>query len=321
MKVKMVLTALAMAVGLTATGTAMAQKYPTKTITMYVAFSAGGTTDLTARAIAQGMEKILGVPVAVENKGGGGGTVSGALLAAAKPDGYTLLVASTGLLSMRPMMMKVAFKPSSFTPLIQYSEYVGSLTVRKDAPYDTIEKFVEHAKKNPGMTYASSGVNTQQQIGVETVAKCKGLSFKHVPQKGGSNSNTQLMGGHIDFIAGSGSHLPFVEQGEFRELLVLHRDTRDPTKPNVPIMKDIGCPPSNPALGMIVVAPAGLPADVAKKLEQTMTTVVQQASFQELLKRFNLPYDFKDSAQLKQALAKETEWYKKYLTDNNLLLK
>jgi tripartite-type tricarboxylate transporter receptor subunit TctC len=112
-----------------------------------------------------------------------------------------------------------------------------------------------------------------------------------------------------------------VEQGEFRELLVLHRETRDPTKPNVPIMKDIGCPPSNPALGMIVVAPAGLPADVAKKLEQTMTTVVQQASFQELLKRFNLPYDFKDSAQLKQALAKETEWYKQYLTENNLLLK
>jgi tripartite-type tricarboxylate transporter receptor subunit TctC len=164
-------------------------------------------------------------------------------------------------------------------------------------------------------------VNTQQQIGVETVAKCKGLTFKHVPQKGGSNSNTQLMGGHIDFIAGSGSHLPFVEQGEFRELLVLHRDTRDPTKPNVPIMKDIGCPPSNPALGMIVVAPAGLPADIAKKLEQTMTTVVQQASFQELLKRFNLPYDFKDSAQLKQSLAKETEWYKQYLTENNLLLK
>jgi tripartite-type tricarboxylate transporter receptor subunit TctC len=112
-----------------------------------------------------------------------------------------------------------------------------------------------------------------------------------------------------------------VQQGEFRELVVLHRETRDPTKPEVPIMKDIGCPPSNPALGMIVVAPAGLPANVAKTLEQTMKKVVSEPSFQELLKRFNLPYDFKDSAQLKQSLAKETEWYKKYLTDNNLLLK
>ena len=190
------------------------------------------------------MEKILGVPVAVENKGGGGGTVSATLLAAQKPDGYKLLVTSTGVMSMRPLMMKVAFKPANFAPLIQYSEYVGSLTVRKDAPYDTIEKFIAHAKKNPGMSYASSGVNTQQQIGVETVAKCNGLKFKHVPQKGGANSNTQLMGGHIDFIAGSGSHLPFVQQGEFRELLILHRETRDPTKPNVPIMKDIGCRPA-----------------------------------------------------------------------------
>jgi len=320
MKAKMVLTTLALAVGMTAVGTAAA-KYPDKTITMYVAFSAGGTTDLTARALAQGMEKILGVPVAVENKGGGGGTVSGALLASQKPDGYKLLVASTGLLSMRPMMMKVAFTPASFTPLIQFSEYVGSLTVRKDAPYDTIEKFIEHAKKNPGMTYASSGVNTQQQIGVETVAKCKGLTFKHVPQKGGSNSNTQLLGGHIDFIAGSGSHLPYVQQGEFRELVVLHRETRDPTKPDIPIMKDIGCPPSNPALGMIVLAPAGLPENIAKTLEQAMKKVTEDPSFQELLKRFNLPYDFKDSAQLKAALAKETTWYMQYLKENNLLLK
>ena len=320
MKTKLVLTTIAMAIGMTAAATAIA-KYPDKTITMYVAYSAGGTTDLTARALAQGMEKILGVPVAVENKGGGGGTVSAALLAAQKPDGYKLLVTSTGVLSMRPMMMKVAFTPASFTPLVQYSEYVGSLTVRKDAPYDTIEKFIDHAKKNPGMTYASSGVNTQQQIGVETVAKCKGLTFKHVPQKGGSNSNTQLMGGHIDFIAGSGSHLPFVQQGEFRELIILHRETRDPTKPNIPIMKDIGCPPSNPALGMIVVAPAGLPADVAKTLEQAMKKVTEDPSFQDLLKRFNLPYDFKDSAQLQASIVKETAWYKQYLTENNLLLK
>lgn len=320
MKFKALVCSLAMASGLCAMGSAAAA-FPDKTITMYVAYSAGGTTDLTARALAQGIEKILGVPVAVENKGGGGGTVSATLLANQKPDGYTLLVTSTGVLSMRPLMMKVAYKPTDFTLLMQYSEYVGSLVVRKDSPLDTVDKFVDYAKKNPGMTYASSGANTQQQIGVVTFAKCKGLEFKHVPQKGGSASNTQLMGGHVDFIAGSGSHLPFVQQGEFRELLVFHRDSRDPTKPDVPVMSDVGCPPSNPALGMIVIAPKGVPPDVAKKLEAALTQASKAPSFQELLKKYNLPYDYKDSAQLSKDLTKEIAWYQNYLKEEGLLLK
>lgn len=320
MKFKKLATALAMVAGVGFAGSASAA-FPDKTITVYVAYAAGGTTDVTARALAQGMEKILGVPVAVENKGGGGGTVSATLLSKQKPDGYTLLVTSTGVLSMRPLMMKVAYKPDDFTLLMQYSDYVGSLVVRKDSPLDTVDKFVEYAKKNPGMTYASSGTNTQQQIGVETFAKCKGLSFKHVPQKGGSGSNTQLMGGHVDFIAGSGSHLPFVQQGEFRELVVFHRTTPDPTKPGIPIMSEIGCPPSNPALGMIVVAPKGLPADVAKKLEETLKKVTQEQSFQDLLKKYNLPYTYKSAAELKADLPKEIDWYKQYLTETGMIMK
>lgn len=320
MKLNKLASAVVMMAGVSVAGSALAA-YPDKTITIYVAYAAGGTTDVTARAIGQGLEKRLGVPVAVENKAGGGGTVSATLLANQKPDGYTLLVTSTGVLSMRPLMQKVSYKPSDFTVLLQYSDYVGSLVVRKDSPLDTVEKFVEHAKKNPGMTYASSGTNTQQQIGVETLAKCKGLTFKHVPQKGGSGSNTVLMGGHVDFIAGSGSHLPFVEQGEFRELLVFHRDTRDPTKPNVPIMSDIGCPPSNPALGMIVVAPKGLPADVAKKLEETLKAIVEEKSFQELLVKYNLPFAYKDAKQMTTDIEKEITWYKNYLTETGMILK
>jgi len=320
MKLRSIAASIMMLVGVTTAGS-VAAAYPDKPITMLVAYAAGGTTDVTARALAQGLEKILGVPVTVDNKGGGGGTVSATLLANAKPDGYTLLVSSTGVLSMRPLMMKVAYKPSDFIPLMQYTEYVGSLVVRKDSPLDTVEKFIEHAKKNPGMTYASSGANTQQQIAVETLAKCKGLTFKHVPQKGGSGSNTQLMGGHVDFIAGSGSHLPFVEQGEFRELLVFHRETRDPTKPDVPIMTDIGCPPSNPALGMVVLAPAGLPADIQKKLEDALKTVVEEKSFQDLLTKYNLTFDYKGSEQLMKDLPKEIDWYKNYLTEAGLVAK
>ncbi len=320
MKLNTIATAMVLATGLTVAGTASAA-YPDKTITMYVSYAAGGTTDVTARALAQGLEKQLGVPVAVENKGGGGGTVSATLLANQKPDGYTLMVTSSGVVAVRPIMMKVAYKPTDFTLLMKFSDYEGALVVRKDAPWQTIDEFTAYAEKNPGMTYASSGPHTQQQIGVETYAQCKNLSFKHVPQKGGSGSNTQLMGGHVDFIAGSGSHLPFVQQGEFRELLVFHKDARDPTKPDIPVMSDIGCPPNNPALGMMVVAPLGLPPEVAKTLEEALKKASEEESFQNLLKKYNLPYSYKGAAQLAADLPKEAEWYQEYLSKQGVTIK
>jgi tripartite-type tricarboxylate transporter receptor subunit TctC len=203
--------------GLLASGLATA-KYPDKPITMYIAFAAGGTTDITGRALAQGIEKILGVPVTIENKGGGGATVANGLLASKKPDGYTLLVTSVGSITMRPLLLKLAYNAQSFRPLMQFSYYIGGLVVNADSPIKTVDEFVDYAKKNPGLTYSSSGPHTQQQIGVEAFARCKGLVFKHMPTKGGSTANTALMGKHVDFVAGSGSHILLVEQGQFREL-------------------------------------------------------------------------------------------------------
>ena len=253
--------------GLLASGLATA-KYPDKPITMYIAFAAGGTTDITGRALAQGIEKILGVPVTIENKGGGGATVANGLLASKKPDGYTLLVTSVGSITMRPLLLKLAYNAQSFRPLLQFSYYIGGLVVNADSPIKTVDEFVDYAKKNPGLTYSSSGPHTQQQIGVEAFARCKGLVFKHMPTKGGSTANTALMGKHVDFVAGSGSHILLVEQGQFRELVTFHIDARDPKRPDIPVMKDIGCPPTNPPSGMIVVAPAGLPDAVAATLKR-----------------------------------------------------
>ena len=294
-------------------------KYPDKPITMYVAFAAGGTTDITARALAQGIEKILGVPVAIENKGGGGATVANGLLASKKPDGYTLLVSSVGSITMRPLLVKLAYNAQSFRPLMQYTYYIGGLVVNADSPYKTVDDFVEYAKKNPGMTYSSSGPHTQQQIGVESFARCKGLVFKHVPTKGGSTANTALMGKHVDFVAGSGSHMPLVEQGQFRELVTFHVDERDPKRPDIPVMKDIGCPPTNPPSGMIVVAPAGLPNDIAATLEAALKQVAETTEFKQLLEKYNLPYAYEDGATVASKFPAEIQWYTQYFKDAGLL--
>ena len=291
---------------------AWGQTYPDKTINIYCGYAAGATTDLTARGLASGLEKLLGVPVVVENKAGGGATVAAGLVASKKPDGYTLGVVSTGVLSVRPQLLTVAYNPEKdFTVLMQYSSYVGSLVVRNDAPWKNIDEFIDYAKKNPGMAYGSSGLHTQQQIAIEVLAQCKGLTFKHVPYKGGNLSNTALLGGHVQFATGAGSHLPLVQQGAFRQLLIFHTKKRDPMFPDLPTLTEIGCP-DNPALGYLVLGPAGMPAPVVKKLEDTFKKVAESAEFQDLLKKFNLPYDYKDQAQLAKDVPAETEWYKNF---------
>lgn len=317
-QIKLVAAAAMSAALLSLPGTARAE-FPDKPITLYVAYAAGGSTDITARALAQGAEKILGVPIAVENKAGGGATVANGLTATKKPDGYTLLVTSTGSMTMRPLLMKLAYTADSFRPLMKYSEYVGSLIVNQDAPWKTIEEFVEHAKKNPGMAYASSGTHTQQQVAVEAFAACKGLTFKHIPTKGGSASNTSLMGKHVDFATGSGSHLPLVQQGVFRELIIFHNAERDSNKPNVPVMKDIGCPPTNPASGLLVVAPAGLPDPIAKKLTDAFKKTAETPEFKQVLAKFDMPYTYEDGQTVMKSIPPEIEWYKDYFKKQGLL--
>lgn len=305
-------------------GLAQAQTFPDKPMTIIVSYAAGATTDVSSRALAAGVEKILGVPIAVENRAGGGGTVAAGLLASKKPDGYTLMIGSTAPLTIRPIINKVSYDRSDITGLLQYSYFHnGSIVVRNDSPWKTIDEFIAYAKANPGMAYGTAGGGGvaigSQQLGVEALKKCKGLVFKHVPTKGGSEANTMLMGKHLDFTSGSGSHLPLVVEGVFRELLVFQR-TRDENFPNVPTLKDIGCDwPYPPNAGIMISVPKGVPPAVFKKLEDAFTKVAQSDEFKALLKRNYLPYDFKDSKALAAEINFETEWYTDYFKKSGVL--
>ncbi len=315
-----------MALVLAATfGTSVAQAaWPDKPITMYVSYAAGATTDISARALAAGAEKILGVPVTVENKAGGGGTVAASLAAAKKPDGYTVLVGSSASLTVRPFILKVSYDLNSLEGLVQYSYFHnGSVVVRADSPFKTIEDFIAHAKANPGMSYGTAGAGGvatgSQQMGVEALKKCRGLEFKHVPTKGGSEANTMLMGKHIDFTSGSGSHLQLVADGVLKELVIFQRN-RDENFPNVPTLKDIGCDWAYPPNATIIVsAPKGLPPAVAKRLEDVFTQVIQSADFKAMLKKNYLPYDFRDSKALNKDLKAESDWYRDYFQKAGVL--
>jgi len=289
------------------------QEYPTKPITIYCGFAAGATTDLTARGLASGLEKVLGSAVVVENKAGGGATVAAGLVASKKPDGYTLGVVSTGVITVRPHLLKLAYDPlKDFTLISQYSLYIGAVTVLKDSPYKDIAEFIAYAKANPGLSYASPGMYTQQHLATELFRQCKGLDFKHVPTKGGAEANTQLLGKHVNFVAGAGQHIQYVKQGVFRMLAVFNTDKRDPNYPDVPTIKEMGCQDA-PALGYIVVGPKGMPDAIYKKLSGAIKKVVEGPDFQNLLSHLEIPYAYKDRAQMEKEVLVEYEFYKTFL--------
>ena len=290
------------------------QAFPNKPITIYAGFEAGGGTDLTTRALAAGAEKILGVPVVVENKPGGGGTVAAALVAKRPPDGYSLATFATSTLTVRTMLLKVAYDPmKDFTYLCHYSQHTGALCVLSESPYKTINDFIAYAKNHPNLSYAHSGLYSSQQLATELLARCKGLKFRNVPCKGGSEAYRELMGKHVDFACGTGSHKIYVKQGTFRELVIYHEDKRDPESPDVPTLQELNCP-DVPASGRVVVGPKGIPADAVGKLNAAFRKVSEGAEFQKILKNIDIPLKYFDGKEFENAIRKEYSWYKENLS-------
>jgi tripartite-type tricarboxylate transporter receptor subunit TctC len=288
-------------------------EYPDRPITLYCGYPAGAATDLTTRALAVGAEKILGQPVMVENKAGAASTVAATLLAGKKPDGYTLAVLDSGVITKSPHMMNVSYNPQKdFTLILQYSRFIGGLCVLAESPVKNIDDLVAWAKSKPGLTFGTPGLFTQQHMAIEFLSQCKGLKLKHVPYKGGAEAQTDFLGKHLDLLGGGGIHIPYVRQGTFRLLAVLNTDKRDPNFPNVPTLKELGCEDAPPT-SMILAGPKGLPDPVVKKVFDAFKKVSESAEFQNVLKQINAPYDFKDRAQLEKDLAADTEWYRTFL--------
>jgi tripartite-type tricarboxylate transporter receptor subunit TctC len=290
-----------------------AQDFPTKPITLYCGFAAGGTVDLVARSLASGAEKILKVPVIVETKAGGSSMLCAGLVASKKPDGYTLGVVTSDAIMRLPDLIKVAYDPiKDFTFIGQYVSGIAGLVVHADSPIKTIDEFIAYAKTHPGMTYGSSGINSHNAIPIELFAKCKGLQFKEIPYSGGAESVTQMLGKHTDFLCGSGSHIPYVEQGKFRLLLVSMTDKRDPNYPSVPMLRDLGCPDIWPNTHLIL-APKGMPEAIAGKLESVFKKVSEGEDFQRLvLKQIKLNLNFRTRAQTNEDMPSQLEFFKDY---------
>ena len=223
---------------------ARAQKtddYPARPVTLIVPFQAGVSADILFRGMAEIASKHLGQPIVIDNKPGGSGALGAAQMAAtAKPDGYT--IAQLGITLFRvPVMQKVAFDPvADFTYIIMVGAYSLGVVVKADSPFKAWPDVIDFAKANPGkFAYGTIGPATTSAIAMELMARQSGVTFTHIPGKGGGEGIAAVLGGHVHAVVESPGWAPMVASGHMRLLMMLGGE-RSKKWPDVPILKEHG---------------------------------------------------------------------------------
>lgn len=246
-----------------------AQSWPNKPITLVVPTAPGGTTDFSARLVAESMSKTLGVPVLVDNKPGGSGNIGNQFVARSKPDGYTLLVSYSGYHVGNPHL----FKQAGWDPIRDFAP-VGMMTVAPQViainpklPINNLKELIAYAKKNPGkLNYASSGSGSIQHIAGELFKQQTGTFITHIPYRGSGPAVQDLIGGQVDmFITTPAGVVSQIQAGSLRGLAVTGKK-RLGALPQMPTTDEAGLPNYELDSWFAMFAPAGTNPEIIQKL-------------------------------------------------------
>jgi tripartite-type tricarboxylate transporter receptor subunit TctC len=282
-------------------GSATAQSaYPSKTVTMVVPTAAGGTTDLSARMLAQALGPVLGQTVVVDNKGGGNGNIAASIVKRAEADGYTLLMQYSGYHVISPHITKQKqWDQGDFQPVANVISAPQIIVVRADLPVKTLPELIAYAKANPGkLNYASSGNGSLQHVTGAMLEQQGAIKMVHVPYKGTGPALQDLLGGQVDLTFGTAPpFMPHIASGKLRVLAVTGKQ-RLPSLPDVPTTAEAGYPKVDATSWFAVFAPAGVPKAVVDKLTADIRTVVQSPTFQQKAQEQGATADYQTPAQL-----------------------
>ena len=263
-------------------GSAVAQSYPNKTITIVVPFPPGGTTDVLARAVANKLGPALGQSVIVDNKPGAGATLGAGLVAKASPDGYTLFMGAVHH-TIAPAVYKTlpySFE-KDFAPITTVALVPNVMVVAESSPYKTVKDVVAAAKAKPdSLSYGSNGNGTAQHMIGTQFQMLTDTEILHVPYKGSAPLATDLLGGQVTMSFDTITPvLPFIREKKLRPLAVTTAK-RSSTLPSVPTMKESGV---NMDIGTWfgLLAPAATPKDITAKLNTEIVKIIKSAEFQK----------------------------------------
>ena len=302
---------------LAAVNAAAQTAYPTKSIRLIVPFAAGGASDFTARTLAHRISVRWNQQVVVDNRAGATGMIGVQIAAAAAPDGYTILFASSSTFATAPALTpNLPYDPvKDFVPIALVVLGPNVLTAHPSLPVQSLNDLIQLAKAKPGqITYASPGIATASHMAGVLFARGARIDLLHVPYKGGGVAVNDLLAGQVQLLFGSVStSSPLVKIGRLRALAVTSVK-RLATIPEVPTIAESGFPGYEVVQWFGVAAPAGLPRTIVTKFNQELVTILSHAETREALIRQGLepiggtPEAF--AIHIKSELAKWTQVFK-----------
>ncbi|TAG32645.1 MAG: tripartite tricarboxylate transporter substrate binding protein [Polaromonas sp.] len=262
---------------LLATGTAALAAFPDKPIRVVIGFPAGGPLDQHARLLTEKLQAVLGQPLIIDYKSGAGGTVGAQDVMKAAPDGYTLMLANTGVMVINPALYsKLPYATlKDFTPIARTAMQPLALLVNPKLPVNTLKEFIDYSRARPGqVNYGSAGNGGISHLVPEMFKNATGLFMVHIPYRGSAPAFTDLMGGQVQFM---GESIPqaaaYHKQGKVRALAVTSKE-RNPALPDVPTVIESGIKGFEVVGFYGFLAPAGLPRDITAKLSDAFKQVM-----------------------------------------------
>ncbi|NBV72131.1 MAG: tripartite tricarboxylate transporter substrate binding protein [Burkholderiaceae bacterium] len=267
------------------TGTALAQSYPNKTITLVAPYAVGGDSDFSGRNLSVVASKLIGQSVIVTNIVGASGTIGSQRVRTAAPDGYTLLVSRGGSQAITPALdSSTPYKWNDFTfiSLLDFNPVV--CVVKPDAPYKTMKDLIEAIRTNPGkLNYATAGPGTTQHLAVEVILSQIGLpstAAMMIPYKGGGEATTALLGGQVQFICNNLTTMVGQIKGGAMRALVTSTPSRLKDFPDVPTAREMGVSNLEQVMGWSgLYGPPGLPAEVVTKWQAVLRDVAKDPNW------------------------------------------
>jgi len=306
---------------LAAAGTAWAQAWPAKPVTLLVPFPPGGSTDAIARMLSVKLQEKLGGSFVVDNRGGAGGTIGTVAVKRAPADGYTVLVSSLGPLVIGPHLMKnIGYDPTKDLDYISVAVQAPNvLVVPAASPHKTMADVLAFMKAHPDkMSFGTSGNGSSDHITAELFWQQTGTSGLHIPYKGGGPVMTDLLGNQVDAsFMNINTALPQIKAGKLRALGITSAK-RSPVQPDVPTLDELGIKGVQVYSWQAVAAPKGLPADIKAKLHGAVVAALNAPDVKPKLLEQGFEIVGNTPEQFTAFQAAEFERWKKVITDRKI---
>jgi tripartite-type tricarboxylate transporter receptor subunit TctC len=299
-----------------------AHAFPDRAVRLIVPFPPGGVTDTAARVIAQQLSTKWGQQVVIENRPGAGGVIGVEVAARSAPDGYTLLMATNGEITINPAIFA---KPKydaqkELIPIAMATNTPFVWSANLNAHINSLAELVAAAKAKPGgLSYSSAGIGSSSHMATEQFAAAAGIKLLHVPYRGGAPAATALMSGDVPISAVAlSSLLPVVDSGKVK-LLAITSDKRSNLAPDVPTVNETGVLKDfQSSIWTALFAPVGTPADIVSKIEADVIDVLKDPALVDRLQKVGAEVSGMPATKLRVHIQRETEELKKIANEANI---